>query len=218
MPTRTPTPAPSQPSADTESELAARRSTGTGLLLVIAGLIGGTAAFVLAVEKVLLLKNPGYSPSCSINPILSCGSVMVTKQAEVFGFPNPFIGVLTFPVVVTIGVLALAKVPLPRWVWLSLHTGAALGVVFVHWLIVQSLYSIGALCPYCMVVWVVTITIFWYVTVHNLRHELLPVPAALRRPAALLVAYHSVVPVLWGCVIVALIGQNFWDYWRTLFV
>ncbi|PRC62285.1 hypothetical protein C6A85_03910, partial [Mycobacterium sp. ITM-2017-0098] len=28
---------------------------------------------------------------------------------------------------------------------------------FVHWLIFQSLYRIGALCPYCMVVWAVTI-------------------------------------------------------------
>ncbi|WP_199752748.1 vitamin K epoxide reductase family protein [Actinoplanes sp. ATCC 53533] len=206
-----------QSAADAEPVPQARRSTGTGLLLLIAGLIGGAAAFTLAVEKVLLLKNPTYSPSCSINPILSCGSVMVTKQAEVFGFPNPFIGVLTFPVVVTIGVLALAKVPLPRWVWLGLNTGAALGVAFIHWLIAQSLYSIGALCPYCMVVWVVTVTIFWYVTVHNLRHDLLPVPAALHKPAALLVEYHSVVPVLWGCVIIGLIGQNFWDYWRTLF-
>ena len=30
-------------------------------------------------------------------------------------------------------------------------------MVFIHWLIFQSLYRIGALCPYCMVVWAVTI-------------------------------------------------------------
>ena len=31
--------------------------------------------------------------------------------------------------------------------------------MFVHWLIFQSLYRIGALCPYCMVVWAVTISL-----------------------------------------------------------
>jgi len=49
----------------------------------------------------------------------------------------------------------------------------------VHWLIFQSLYRIGALCPYCMVVWVVTITVFWNVTLHNLTREHLPVAAPL---------------------------------------
>ncbi|WP_233625611.1 hypothetical protein [Actinoplanes sp. ATCC 53533] len=47
-----------RPAADAETDPEARRSTGTGLLLLIAGLIGGAAAFTLAVEKVLLLKNP----------------------------------------------------------------------------------------------------------------------------------------------------------------
>ena len=46
---------------------------------------------------------------------------------------------------------------LPRWYWAGLATGTLLGVAFVHWLIFQSLYRIGALCPYCMVVWAVTI-------------------------------------------------------------
>jgi hypothetical protein len=55
----------------------------------------------------------------------------------------------------------LAGVTLPRWVWLSLQAGAVFGLLFGHWLIFQSLYEIGALCPYCMVVWVVMITVFW---------------------------------------------------------
>ena len=55
------------------------------------------------------------------------------------------------------GVLAVAKVELPRWYWGGLAIGSLLGAAFVHWLIFQSLYRIGALCPYCMVVWTVTI-------------------------------------------------------------
>ncbi len=82
---------------------------------------------------------------------------MITPQASAFGFPNPLIGIVSFTVVVVTGVLAVAKVRLPRWYWAGLATGTPLGVVFIHWLIFQSLYRIGALCPYCMVVWAVTI-------------------------------------------------------------
>ena len=35
-------------------------------------------------------------PTCSINPVLACGSVINTPQASVFGPPNPLIGVGAF--------------------------------------------------------------------------------------------------------------------------
>ena len=41
--------------------------------------------------------------------------------------------------------------------------------MFVHWLIFQSLYRIGALCPYCMVVWAVTIPLLVVVASIALR-------------------------------------------------
>lgn len=124
-----------------------------GWMLTVGGLIGVLAAFILTVEKIALLKDASYVTSCSINPILSCGSIMTTDQAEVFGFPNPLIGLVAFPVVAATGVAVLAGARLPRWWWLSLQAGALFGVGFVHWLFFQSLYRIGALCPYCMVVW-----------------------------------------------------------------
>ena len=78
--------------------------------VLIAGVVGLAAALTLTVEKIEILINPDYVPSCSINPVLSCGSVMVTPQASAFGFPNPLIGIVAFTVVVVTGVLALAKV------------------------------------------------------------------------------------------------------------
>ncbi|MFI7220243.1 vitamin K epoxide reductase family protein [Micromonospora maritima] len=181
-------------------------------ILAVGGGVGLLAALTLTIEKVNLLTDPAYRPSCSINPILSCGSVMVTPQASAFGFPNPLIGIVGFSVVTTIGVLLLARVTLPRWCWLGLQVGATFGVLFVHWLIYQSVYRIGALCPYCMVVWVVTIAIFWYVTLHNLHHRHLPAPAA----STALVRLHTVGLAVWYLVIAALIGVEFWFYWRTL--
>src|SRR6202000_1028501 len=121
--------------------------------------IGLVSSMTLTVEKIDILANPAYVPSCNINPIVSCGSVMVTPQASALGFPNPLLGIAGFTVVVVSGVLAVAKVPLPRWFWIGLTAGTLLGAVFVHWLIFQSLYRIGALCPYCMVVWVATMSL-----------------------------------------------------------
>ncbi|MER7417368.1 vitamin K epoxide reductase family protein [Micromonospora peucetia] len=184
-----------------------------GWILTVGGLVGALAAFVLTVEKMALLKNPAYVPSCSINPVLSCGSIMSTSQAEVFGFANPLIGVATFPVVAATGAAILARTRLPRWWWLALQTGAVFGVGFVHWLFFQSLYRIGALCPYCMLVWVVMIVLFTYITLHNLDRRLLPVP---RRLTDALLRVHSAIPTLWLLTFAALIGAQFWSYWRTL--
>ncbi|HEY6574208.1 MAG TPA: vitamin K epoxide reductase family protein, partial [Mycobacterium sp.] len=149
---------PSEPAADTSKGVPVR--TASAVWILIAGVVGLAAALTLTIEKIEILINPDYVPSCSINPVLSCGSVMVTPQASAFGFPNPLIGIVSFTVVVVTGVLAVANVRLPRWYWAGLATGTLLGVAFIHWLIFQSLYRIGALCPYCMAVWAVTIPLF----------------------------------------------------------
>ena len=138
-------------------------------MLLVGGLVGAVVALVLLVEKLDLLANPDYIPSCSIDPVLSCGTIMKTAQASVPGFPNPVIGLLTFPVVAACGAIVVSGVELPRWVWWALEIGSFAGVLFIHWLIVQSLVVIHALCPYCMVAWVAVIAIFWFTTMHNLR-------------------------------------------------
>lgn len=139
---------------------AAFLASATAWILTVGGVLGTAAAFALMLDRIALLKDPALIPSCSISALLSCGSVMTSPQAEAVGFPNPLIGVAAFPVVTTVGVIALTGGAVPRWVWQGLQLGATAGLVFVHWLISQSLYSIGALCPYCMIVWIVTITMF----------------------------------------------------------
>ncbi|MEU8379632.1 vitamin K epoxide reductase family protein [Streptosporangium sp. NPDC048865] len=185
-------------------------------LLVIGGAVGWLASFVLTVEKIALLRDPEYVPTCSINPVLSCGSIMTTPQAELFGFPNPLLGVAGFAVVVTAGAALLAGAGLGRWFWLGLQAGVTCGAVLVHWLIFQSLYVIGALCPYCMLVWAVTIPLFWYVTVHNLVRGHLPGGGSGARVVAALRDYHTVAIALWSGAVVVLIAVRFWSFWSTL--
>ncbi|MGH3542924.1 MAG: vitamin K epoxide reductase family protein [Mycobacterium sp.] len=179
--------------------------------VLIAGVIGLAASATLTVEKVKLLENPSYVPSCSINPILSCGSVMATPQASVLGFPNPLIGIAAFTVVVVTGVLAVTKVQMPQWYWIGLTVGTLAGVAFVHWLIVQSLYRIGALCPYCMLVWAVTIPLLVVVASTAFR-------PAIENGALARGLYHWrwSITALWFTAVILLILVRFWDYWSTL--
>lgn len=186
------------------------------LLLLIGGLIGFAAAFVLTLEKVALLTDADYSPSCSLNPVLNCGSIMKTSQAEVFGFPNPLIGVAAFPVLAATGSIILAGARLARWYWLGLQIGVTLGAGFVGWLIFQSLYRIGALCPYCMVVWAVVLPVFWYVTLRNAHAGVLGRRVATSALARVLTDWHLLAVTLAFLVVLALITEQFWYYWRTL--
>ena len=178
--------------------------------VLIAGIIGLLSSATLLVEKVEMLKSPAYVPTCSINPVLSCGSVMVTPQASVFGPPNPLFGVVSFTVVLVTGVLAVSRVRLPRWYWTGLMAGTAVGAVFVHWLVFETLYRIGALCPYCMVVWSVTIPLLVVVSSIALRR-------LADNPFARFV-YHWRWPIttLWFTAVVLAILVRFWDYWSTL--
>lgn len=185
-------------------------------MLSIGGFVGLLASATLLIEKIELLKDPDYVPSCSINPILSCGSIMRTWQAEVFGFPNPVLGVIGFAVVLTVGVSLLSGVDYPRLFWVGLQIGATLGLVFVHWLIYQSLYRIDALCPYCMVVWCVTAAIFWHVSLRNLRAAVGTRSGASARLVRVGAEFHAVVLTGWALAVSGLIAERFWDYWTTL--
>jgi uncharacterized membrane protein len=201
---------------DTASDLPARSGTGirvptpSAVWVLIAGAVGLTAALTLTIEKIELLIDPAYVPSCSINPVLSCGSVMVTPQASEFGFPNSLLGIVAFSVVVVAGVLAVAKVRLPQWFWAGLAVGTLLGAVFVHWLIYQSLYVIGALCPYCMVVWTMTIPLLVVVSSIALR------PLAGNAFARAVHQWRWSLVALWFTGLILLIVIRFWAYWSTL--
>jgi uncharacterized membrane protein len=178
--------------------------------VLIAGVIGLIASFTLTVEKIKILLNPSYVPSCNINPIVSCGSVMTTPQASVLGFPNSLIGIAAFTVVTVTGLLAVAKVQLPQWYWVGLAAGTLAGAGFVHWLIFQSLYRIGALCPYCMVVWVATISLLVVVAPIALR------PAGESPVMRELYRWRWSIAALWFTAVFLLILARFWDYWSTL--
>lgn len=186
-------------------------------LLIVCGTIGLAMASIITIEKINLLEHPDTTFVCDINPIISCGSVMQSNQSHLFGFPNPLIGIAAFPVLITTGVVLLQKARLKRWYWLGLQAGTILGVIFCHWLFYQAVYNINALCPFCIVTWIVTITTFWYVLLYNLRAGHIKTPGRLVGLADWARQHHLDIIVLWFLILLALILKHFWYYFGRNF-
>ena len=122
--------------------------------MLVGGIIGFIASFLLTIDKIKLLKDSQFVPSCNISETLNCKSVMLSEQAEVFGFPNSLLGIAAFAIFIALGVALLADVEFPAWFWKVALGGTVLAIFFSHWLAYQTTFVIGALCPYCMVAWV----------------------------------------------------------------
>lgn len=185
-------------------------------ILLVGGIIGIFCSGMLTLEKIELLKHPTVQLNCDLNPIVACGPVINKPQASAFGFPNPFIGLVGFAVVATIGAGLLAGATFKRWFWLGLQLGATFGVGFITWLQFQSIFRIGALCPYCMVVWAVTIPIFWYTLLYNLRQKNIKLSKKYDTVIDFLQRHHLDLLIVWYLIIIAVILQHFWFYWSTL--
>lgn len=181
-------------------------------ILLIGGTLGFIASFVLTVDKIHILQNPSYSPPCNINPIISCGSVMKTEQASVFGFANSLIGIAAYAVLAFFGVCLIGGAKFPSWMWRGLQAGLAFGLGFVCFLIFQSLYRIHSLCPYCMVVWIVTIASFWYALLYNLQQGY--IPKVNQKIIRFFAAHHADILLVFYLVIVGLILHKFWYYFN----
>ncbi len=128
-----------------------------------------TASLVLSIDAVRLAADPGTSLSCNLNAVISCGTVASSWQAHLLGFPNAFLGLMAEPVVITIAVASLAGTRFPRWFMFSAQVLYSIGLVFAYWLFYQSMFHIGALCPWCLLVTASTTLVFSTLTHVNIR-------------------------------------------------
>jgi uncharacterized membrane protein len=144
------------------------RHRGAFVEMLIGSIIGLIASFVLAVDALVLAANPNAIFSCDINAKISCGTVGSSWQANLLGFPNAFIGLITEPVVITLAIAALGGVRFPRWFMLTAQGFYAIGFGFAYWLFFQSYFVIGALCPWCLTITVTTTLVFFSITRVNI--------------------------------------------------
>ena len=133
---------------------------------------GFLSSFLLTVDKFQLLKDSQFVPSCNISEMLNCKNVMLSEQAEVFGFPNSLIGIGAFAIFIALSIAVLAGTQFPSWFWKIALAGTAAAVIFCHWLAYQTTFVIGALCPYCMVAWSGTLLILSSIIQEILRSRI----------------------------------------------
>lgn len=136
----------------------------TYIAMLVSSTLSLIASLVLSIDAVKLAAAPSGKLSCDINAVLSCGKVAKSWQSELLGFPNAFIGLMTEPVVITVAIAGLGLVTFPRWFMRVAHIVYGLGLVFALWLLSQSFFVINALCPWCLLVTVSTVTVFSTIT------------------------------------------------------
>ncbi len=186
-------------------------------VLLICALIGLIASFALTYDKIQVLKNPAYNPNCNINPILSCGSVMKTEQASLFGVPNTVFGLMGFTALATVAALMLAGATFKKWIWQLMQLAATVGLFFMLYLFFQGVFRIHAICPYCFVVWMITIPIFWYITLYNLREKHVKIPGDKKGTMnEFMQKNHGNILIVFYLIIFGILLHQFWYYWKTL--
>lgn len=128
-------------------------------LLVVASLLGLTAAWELMVAELTIIREPLAQLTCDLNPFVSCGASLDTWQGNLLGVPNSFVGAMAFSVLLCLGLALASGARLPRWMWCAMCVACLGAVVFVGWFLTESVTVFGKLCPWCMVIWAVTVPV-----------------------------------------------------------
>jgi uncharacterized membrane protein len=155
-------------------ESASKRPVVLAVALIVFGVIGWIAAFVLTVEKFALLENPQAEISCDLSVLVQCSKNLTSWQGSLLGFPNPILGLSGWIAPIVVGAALLSGARFSRWFWVLFNLGIAGALALVIFLITQSIFVLGTLCPWCMVTWSVTIPTFLLVTLRNMREGALP--------------------------------------------
>ena len=131
-------------------------ATWVYLVMLVASSVALAVSFILSADTLKLARNPNQQLGCDVNAVLSCSTVAESWQAEIvkfagLSFPNAFFGIAAESVFVTIAVIGLARIVVPRWFAACTWLGGLAALAYSYWLTSQSLFVIQALCPWCMV-------------------------------------------------------------------
>lgn len=183
-----------------------------GFILILTSALGFIASLALSLDKMTLLSDPNATLFCDINPFISCGTFLNTWQSSTFGIPNMFIGLAGFPLMAASGALYLSSTKLPAWYEWSVFLGSSFAFGFVLWLMGNALFVIKALCPWCLVVWVVVPPLFFANLSYLIERKINNLPNA----AFTIFRSWLVLSLLWYLVTITTIMVVFWNQWLQL--
>ena len=187
--------------------------------MLIASAVALGASLILSAETLQLARHPESALGCDLNSAVSCSAVAQSWQAEIvkFGglsYPNAFFGIAAESVFVTIAVIGLARVKVPRWFATCTWLGGLAALAYSYWLSTQSLFVIHALCPWCLTLMFSTTIQFMALSHATVAVQGLPSRKAVAAEVAMVPAglnkYYRLnidlmVDILWIVAIVVLI-------------
>lgn len=191
-------------------------STWTYLMMLLSSVAALVVSLALSAETLQLARHPSAKLGCDVNAVVSCSAVANSWQAEFihfgsFSFPNAFFGIAAESVFVTLAVLGLAKVKLPRWFAICTWWGGLAAALYAYWLFTQSMFVINALCPWCLGLLFATTLQFMSLSHATVTVQDLPSPnasfAGLRRGLNTYyrLGFDLMFDVVWIVAIIALI-------------
>lgn len=201
--------------ASTHEKISSFTSTRkASILLFLSAIIGLLASFVLTIDKIHLLQDPGFIPACNLNPIISCLSAMSAAQSELFGIPNSLAGIILYTALAVVAFLMLLAVRLPKVIWYGMFGFCFAGVVFVHYLIIQSLVFLHVLCPWCLTIWLTTPILVLSLSVEYMKSLQLPASRKIFDTIIQFVAEHVFpIALFWYTALLLGIAIAFQEYW-----
>lgn len=155
-----------------------------GWVLAALAALGLLASFVLLHETFAVAKNPSYNPSCNINPLVSCSSIMSRPESEILGLPFSAFGAAAFGALLAFAVLLASGAKFKEWIWKAALLAGLGGLGFVGYMLWLSLALFGSICPWCATTWVTTIAIFWTLVTYVVSAGVVSIPKKLRAAAA----------------------------------
>ncbi|MDF2919259.1 MAG: Vitamin epoxide reductase [Microbacterium sp.] len=148
--------------AVSENRRGIRPGPALAVVWIVAGVAGWIVSFLLYHEYIGQLTGADALISCDISPIVTCGPNLLSPGGNLLGFSNSIIGIVLFSGAIYAGVSGLAApAGLRPWYWRVYAGFVAAAFVLVHVFAYRSVFEYGSLCPWCMVVWLVTIPLFW---------------------------------------------------------
>lgn len=146
------------------------------ILGLIFSILGIAVSLILSLEYLTLLSNQTKALSCDINAQISCSSVMLSNQAKVFfNIPNTYFGFIFYSVMLTFFLINIFEQINNKILNLAFFLISLIGITFSAWLMHQSIFAIGSLCPYCIVSFISSSCIFFaasYLIIKNLKTSL----------------------------------------------
>jgi uncharacterized membrane protein len=141
------------------------------ITILVTALLSLLASLILSVDALTLASNPDTALSCNINALINCATVANSSYSQLFGFPNSYIGMMSESVFITVAVAGLFGTRFPRHFMCAVQILAIVALVFAFYLLFVSSFIIQVFCPWCLLVDVCTIIMFFAIVRHNFLHD-----------------------------------------------